>query len=183
MRKIMIDGEIVKKEINGEIKWVYEEQHYDGFAGFLYVSEFPFDTYYDAEHCARLRSKNEKYKSSFTRTYDQYGKETFREDNVVFKIITPDSEDYWYNFNYNRSVDIAMAKYNKSFWRKLFKFFFKPDGDKLELPQTKVEMIVNPNKIITIFEGKDWGEAEHYIREFVKKKSLYWVKDGNTSSD
>ena len=45
--------------------------------------------------------------------YDQYGKETFREDNVVFKIITPDSADYWYNFNYNRSVDIAMTKYNK----------------------------------------------------------------------
>ena len=177
------NGVIFKKEIDGKEKWVFSENHYDGWGAFPYTVDYVFDTFYDAEHEARIRSKNEKYTSNFTRTHDRNGKETFREDNVVFKIITPDSEDYWYKFNYNRSVDTAMAKYNKSFWRKLFKFFFKPDDSKLDLPQTQVEMIVSPNKTITIFEGKDWGEAESYIREFVKKKSLYWVKDGNTLSD
>lgn len=179
----MGNDRIVRKEINGAIKWVFEEENYDGWGGFSYIKEFPFDTYYDAEHCARLRSKNEKYKSSFTRTYDKYGNETFKDDDVVFSIITPSSNEYWELFNLNREIDMECAKYNKSFWYRLRRFFHKPSTEKYDLPLTTVEMKIGPKETIKIFEGKDWGEAKKYISEFVKKKSLYNVKNGNTLSD
>lgn len=36
------------------------------------------------------------------------------------------------------------------------------------------------NDVVTIFEGADWGEAEKYIRQFVKNKPIYKIVDGNT---
>lgn len=73
------NGVIFKKEIDGKIKWVFSENHYDGWGGFPYTVDYVFDTFYDAEHEARIRSKNIKYTSNFDRAYDKNGKETYKE--------------------------------------------------------------------------------------------------------
>lgn len=181
---MLINSTIFKKEIDSEIKWVYQEEHYDGFGDFTYTKDYLFDTYYDAEHESRIRSGNEKYTSNFTRTFDKYGKETYKDEDVIFKIITPSSEQYWRYFNCNRELDKRIMQYNKSFWKKLFRLFYKPPKeDYYELPKTKVEMKIEQNKHIIIFEGKDWGEAKKFISEFVKAKSIFFIKNGNILSD
>lgn len=173
------NGVIFKKEIDGKIKWVFSENHYDGWGGFPYTVDYVFDTFYDAEHEARIRSKNIKYTSNFDRAYDKNGKETYKEEEVVFKIITPDPDNYWYAIRYNAELAEDWRKYNKSFWRKLFKYWFKPPSEYLAIEKTRVIMKTG-NDVVTIFEGADWGEAEKYIRQFVKNKPIYKIVDGNT---
>lgn len=173
------NGVIFKKEIDGKEKWVFSENNYDGFGGFPYTVDYVFDTFYDAEHDARIRSKNEKYTSSFTRTYDKNGKETYKEEDVVFRIVNPDPEEYWFAIRYNKEIDKEWEKYNKSFWRKLFKYWFEPCSKYLEVEKTKVVMKKGDNNI-TIFEGQDWGEAEKFIHEFVKTNPIYKIINGNT---
>lgn len=173
------NGVIFKKEIDGKNKWVFSENHYDGWGGFPYTVDYVFDTFYDAEHEARIRSKNIKYTSNFDRAYDKNGKETYKEEEVVFKIITPDPDNYWYAIRYNAELAEDWRRYNKSFWRKLFKHWFKPSSEYLAIEKTRVIMKTG-NEVVTIFEGADWGEAEKYIRQFVKNKPIYKIVDGNT---
>lgn len=173
-----ITGKIVKKQIDGQVKWVYEEDCYDGWGAFPYTRNYVFDTYYDAEHSARIRSNNEKYTSNFTRVYDKFGKETYNKKDVVFEIVIPDYDRYRMHLEYNRDLDRRIRQYNNSFWRKLFKFWFKPEEDYYDLDPVKVRMYDN-NSYTDIFEGKDWGEAEAYIREFVKTNPIYKINNGD----
>ena len=169
---------IFKKEINGKTKWIYQCNSYNGFYDRVFSRETEFDTFYDAEHYARVHSDNEKYKGTFTRLYDKNGNVTYKKEDAVFEIVPPNSNQYFYVREFNADLTRVIKRYENSFWRKLFKFFFKITDEPLDYPKTTVKMIHNGNEV-TIFKGEDWGKAENYIKQFVKTNPIYDMSDGD----
>lgn len=171
---MLLDGKIYKKNIEGKEFWIYEERHIDGFTGMDYTKEFKFNSYFDAEHEARVRSRNKKYTGAFDRTYDKDGKPCYDEDKIEFTTYV-EIDPYLNTKHYNEIIHQEEIEWKHSFIKKHitqrkkeFKYSKLPYHT---FTKTKDETI--------IYEGFDWSEAEQAIKNFIKTKSLYKVKDGD----